>query len=220
MNTTAIKLIIFDYDGVIVDSFPVYHQIYELICRRFNKHWPADIEEFKTIYAGSSKEYYKNAGFSEQEILEATKIIKEELPKHEPAIYEGISETLSTLRGRYRLAVISSSPHEEVEQRLKAFGLYTYFDFVFGRPAHQLSRMVKTEYMRNVMADLGLEPSQVLLIGDRNVDFTEGSDAGLTNIILVKYGWGYDPKKIPDYQEPGVLINKPADLLKVIKLIN
>lgn len=211
-----IKLIIFDYDGVIVDSFPIYHQIYKKICEKFGKNWPPTIEEFRKIYGNNSNDCYRNLGFNEEQKLEATKIIKQELSNYEPKIFEGIEDTLKKLQGQYKLAVVSSSPHEEVERKLRKFGLNGLFDFVIGRPHHQLERFVKTEHLKKVAGDLGFTEDEVLLIGDRNVDFVEGSAAGLKNIILVDYGWGYSLKEIPDYKKL-YLIKKPTDLLILLK---
>ena len=42
-----IKLIIFDYDGVIVDSFVNVHLVYKIICKKLGKQYPEDFKDFK-----------------------------------------------------------------------------------------------------------------------------------------------------------------------------
>ena len=74
------------------------------------------------------------------------------------------------------------------------------FDFIIGRES-LVHRFVKTDSIKKIIRDLGLKFNEVLVIGDINIDFIEGSKAGLTNILIVDYGWGYNLKVIPDYKQ-------------------
>lgn len=210
-----IKLIIFDYDGVIVDSFPIYHKIYRTICDLTDKKWPGDIDTFRKIYGKNSHECWNNLELTDEEKIIASKTIKEELPKYEPRAFEDIDKVLGNLRHKFQLAVVSSSPIEEVKRNLNKYDLMKYFDAVIAKEHDKINRFTKTEHIRKLIADKGLKLDEVLLVGDRNVDFIEGHSAGLKNIILVDYGWGYNKKEIPEY-ESKFLINKPADLLQLL----
>jgi phosphoglycolate phosphatase len=211
-----IKLIIFDYDGVIVDSFPNVYEVYKIICDRLGKQYPERIEDFRKIYGNTSSECYENLGFSEEEKIRANLIFKEEILKKEPTVFEGIADVLELLHKKHKLALLSSTYRNEVEQKLKKFGLLPFFDFIVARENHHTERFSKAEPIKKIISDLALEPEEVLLIGDRNIDFIEGSAAGLKNILLVDYGWGYDRKEIPNYRQK-ILIEKPKDLLKAIE---
>jgi len=39
---------------------------------------------------------------------------------------------------------------------------------------------------------------------------------GVDNLILVEYGWGYDPANVPEYKSR-MIVNKPKDLLKAVE---
>ena len=210
-----IKLIIFDYDGVIVDSFPNVHSVYQIICKKLGKSCPDNLEDFKKVYGHSSSECYSQLGFSEEERIKGNIIFKEEILKKDAKPFEGITEVLKKLHKNYKLAVISSSYKEEIEQKLKKFGLLKLFDFILAKESH-VGRFEKTESIKKVMKKLAVKSNEVLLIGDRNVDFIEGSKAGLSKILLVDYGWGYDLKEIPEYKQK-VLVKKPNDLLEAVK---
>lgn len=214
-----IKLIIFDYDGVVVDSFPNVHKIYQTICKRLGKHWPEKLEDFRKVYGHTSSECYDNLGFDEKEKIKANLIFKEKILKKEPIVFEGIANVLRLLHKKHKLVLLSSTYRNEVEQKLKKFGLLSFFDYIIARENHHTERFTKTEPIKKIINDLALKPEEVLLIGDRNIDFIEGSAAGLKNILLVEYGWGYNQKEIPDYKQK-ILIKKPEDLLKAIELFN
>jgi len=210
-----IKLIIFDYDGVIVDSFPNVHNVYKIICKKLGKSCPGDLEDFKKVYGHSSSECYSQLGFSEEEKIKGNMIFKEEILKKEPKPFEGIIEVLKELHKNYKLAVISSSYKEEVEQKLEKLGLLKLFDFILAKESH-VGRFEKTESIKKIMDNLEIKSDEVLLVGDRNVDFIEGSKAELNNILLVDYGWGYNLEEIPEYKQK-VLVKNPKDILKAVK---
>lgn len=210
-----IKLIIFDYDGVIVDSFSNVHKVYQIICKKLGKDCPDNLEDFKEIYGHSSSECYSQLGFSEEERIKGNIIFKEEILKKEAKPFEGIINTLKELHKDYKLALISSSYKEEVEQKLNNFDLLNLFDFILAKETH-VGRFEKTDSIKKVVMNLGLKLDEVLLIGDRNIDFIEGTKAGLKNILLVDYGWGYDLEKILEYKQK-FLIEEPKDILEAVK---
>lgn len=210
-----LKLIIFDYDGVIVDSFSDCHDVYKIMCKKLGKSCPKDIKDFKKVYGHTSDECFAQLGFSDKEKAMGNIIYKEEILKKTPKPFEGIIEVLKKLHKNYKLALISSNYKIDVEQKLKKFKLLGLFDFILARK-DQAGRFEKMRSIRRIMNNLAAKPNEVLLVGDRNVDFVEGSKAGLSNIILVDYGWGYTPEEIPDYKQKK-LIKDPKDILEVVK---
>ena len=132
--------------------------------------------------------------------------------------FEGIIDVLKKLHEDYKLVLVSSAHLEEVEQKLKKFGIYNLFHSVIGRVINA-GRFKKTESIKKIIRDMRIDEDEVVSIGDRNVDFIAGSKAGLHNIILVDYGWGYDLSLIPDYKKK-VSVKEPIDLLDAIKSYN
>ena len=59
------------------------------------------------------------------------------------------------------------------------------------------------------------------VIGDRNVDFDQSIEAGLSpdNVILVEYGFGYYPEDMSNFKQT-VRVEKPEDLLEAIGKID
>jgi phosphoglycolate phosphatase len=212
-----IKLIIFDYDGVIVDSFPNTHDAYKTICKKLGKSCPEKLEDFRKVYGHTSSECYQQLGIlSEEEKIKGNAIYKEEILKKEAKPFKGIIEVIKELHKRYKLALISSTYKEEVEQKLKKFGLLNLFDFIFAREGTHVTRFEKTDSIKKTAKSSGIKLEEVLIIGDRNVDFIESSRAGLKNVLLVDYGWGYNLDGIPEY-DPKAVVKKPKDILEAVK---
>ena len=145
-----VKLIIFDYDGVIVDSFPNVHAVYQIICNKLGKSCSENLEDFKKVYGHSSSGYYSQLGFSEEERIKGNKIFKEEILKKDPKPFKGIIKVLKKLHKDYKLAVISSSYKEEVEQKLEKLGLLKLFDFIIAKESH-IGRFEKTEPIKKII---------------------------------------------------------------------
>lgn len=210
-----IKAIIFDYDGVIVDSFPSVFAVYRMICDRLGKQCPDDIDAFRKVYGYSSDEFAKNLGFSADEWAESESIFKKEILKKESALFPGIIETLAELHKKYKLVVISSNNTEEVMQKLERFGMTNYFDIAIGTRTPQ-GRVPKMQAIKETMQKLGVAADEVILIGDRDVDHDDGAAAGLTHIVLVEYGWGYSRDKYPQK----VVVENPIDIIKAVQAID
>ena len=138
-----IKLIIFDYDGVIVDSFSNVHEVYKIICKKLGKSCPEDLEGFKKIYGYSSSSCYSQLGFSEEERIKGNIIFKEEILKKEPKLFNGIIEVINNLHKNHKLALISSNYKDEVKQKLEKLGILKLFDFILAKESH-VGRFYKT----------------------------------------------------------------------------
>ena len=211
-----IKAIIFDYDGVIVDSFSSHHRAHQILCRELGVKCPENVEEFKRVFGYNFIEGYQNLGISKKDYPKAGKIYERERLKSKLALFGGIKKVLKELSQNYKLILISSNYIKELKQKLENFQMSNYFSEVIGADVYH-KRFDKTEPIKQFMQKQGLNPNQVIFIGDRNVDYDEGKKAGLKHILLVEYGWGYDHKIIPRQE---YIIEKPADILKAVKSLN
>ena len=105
-----IKAIIFDYDGVILDSFHSLHEVYKIMCKELGKKCPEDIEEFKKLYGYTSKELKKNLGISEgDEDMKSNIIYNREIIKKDHSLFEGMREVINKLKESHKLILIHTS---------------------------------------------------------------------------------------------------------------
>lgn len=212
-----IKAIIFDYDGVIVDSFTNIYEVYKVICKKLNKKCPDTIDGFRKIYGDTFLDLYRNLKIETQEEKEKAEVIyKEEVLKREPQVFNGIIETIKKLHKKYQLVLITSNYREEAVKKLNKFGILNYFTHIIGKTDDTPTNLRKTEEMKKIVKIINLREEEIVTIGDRSIDYKEAKEAGLNNILLVDYGWGYDLNQIPEYK-PKFIIKKPEDILKAIE---
>lgn len=211
-----IKTIIFDYDGVLVDSFSNVHQVYRVIGRKLGVKIPDTVEQFRKIYGYDFHECYRNLGLNAKQQKQAVKIFEGEILSKEPAVFEGIDEVLSWAGKRYRLVLISANFAAEVRNKLHTNGLEHYFSSILGQEFGG-GEVNKSDEFAAVLNQYNCKAEETVVIGDRRSDYDAAKRAGIDQIILADYGWGYDRSKIPDriYH-----VCKPIQLISVIQQLD
>lgn len=210
-----IDTVIFDYDGVIVDSFPSLHKIYLEICDKLGKSCPEDIEEFRQFYlsAENFRDFYSKLGILSDEENLAENIYREGLIKYESPFFDEIVEVLNTLKNDgYRLVLLSANYKKEIVNKLTNENLLEHFVKIEGNEEH-LGVLKKEDKIKRILSELGSETA--IMIGDMNTDYESSRKAGI-HPILVEYGWGYNPEKVLDYNL-SIKVNRPNDLLSAIE---
>ena len=206
-----VKVIIFDYDGVIVDSFPSVFAVYQKICQKFGVAFPEDIETFRVVYGYSYFECLKNLGISEDDFDVVQSMFKNEIVKMDHKVFQDISEVITELAKNYKLFLVSSSHSQEVLPKIAKLGLAISFEKIYCG-ADQKSH--KSALFKEVLRDFDYSPEEVIIIGDRAIDYDSAKRLGIDdrNIILVNYGWGLDKNRIGNAK----VAENPKEILNLI----
>ncbi len=212
------KLVIFDYDGVIVDSFPAQYEIYKIIGERFGKQIEPTIEEFSKAFSSGYTKYRRGIGVKPEEDSIADRIYAEESIKRKPRLFEGISEVIETLGKEYIVAIISANYKRNVLDKLVYYQIHHHFSHIIGLSDKSGEVIQKDVEIRKLLSELKLSPRDAVMIGDRIVDYTDAKKAGVDKVILTNYGWGFDKALAPDRVK--VEVNEPKDIIKALKSIN
>jgi len=213
-----IKAIVFDYDGVIVNSFPGVYEVYKTICSQLGVPYPASIEDFKQKYGYNYKELLKNLGVTKDaDLRRAQEIFAQEIVKQDPPLYPSIATVLGELHQKYRLFLITANLREEALQKLKKYNLAKYFSHVGGVEETNNTYGKRSE-IKQVLEQERLNPNEVIYIGDRNIDYDVAYDVGISSIILVEYGWGFDRNYASDIQN--IPVKRPLQILEAVQKLD
>ena len=216
-----IKAVAFDCDGVVLDSFKNVHQAYKAAAKYFGVSCPEDIEEFRKIYLHCPKwtDRLEHLGIGKKNAKKADEIFKRQYKRSGPMPFNGISETLEELSYAYPLFLITSSHQDDVRKLFTEYGLFDFFQEIRGsvKPGEYCG---KTQNLLEIMALRNWMPDQLVMIGDTENDLLEAKQAGVSNVILTDYGYGYNKDKI---QQAGyklkTIVSKPEDILAAINEI-
>ncbi|MFA5995647.1 MAG: HAD family phosphatase [Patescibacteria group bacterium] len=131
----SIKAVIFDLDGVIVASEPVYNELFLQWARDHAvEFYEADFQRYigstwQDLLQTINTTFQKSFDVRQEQNDIVQRIIKHIAQVGIP-LKENIEETLQQLKPHYRLGVTSSSPRLVVERILKHHGLFNYFDVI------------------------------------------------------------------------------------------
>lgn len=127
-------------------------------------------------------------------------------------VYEGIPETMKSLKERgYILCVASCKKQEEAEMLMKHFGIDGYLTYVSGLTYGV--REQKAEILEYGMQKVGADRENSVMVGDTIYDI-EGAAAAGVDCVLCK--WGFADEKAMA-AKVAFTAERPADLLKFLE---
>ena len=204
------KTLIFDFDGTIADTFDVGLEIVNVLANRWGK--PSlnhlSVEEIRDMDA---KTWFKKLGIPFWQIIYSVKLVKQEFKKRlsEIALFPGILHTISTLKNRYRIGIITSNSLENVNHVLDKYHLnFSSFDFINSAS----SIFGKTRELKSVMKVHGLKKSDMIYVGDEVRDILAAKKFG---VKIVAVTWGYNSKNLLKKFKPNYLIDNHEELVNI-----
>ena len=184
------KALIYDMDGVIVDSEIIHMKAETILLARYGI--TAD-EALLKPYRGTSdktmfediKEQYDAAYDVAGIVAEKDALMRELLRTEELVPIAGALELIAAtdaLRPRgIRTAIASSSPHETIAHVTQTFGITDKFDVIESGAALPMSKPDPTIYLKTAEL-LGVAPADCLVIEDAAVGAQAALRAGMTCI--------------------------------------
>lgn len=181
------KAVIFDMDGVIIDSEPVYNGIHEKMLRDFGVKEILDVPEDYTGMTNSAvfkivREKYNLKQTVEEISAYQLKVILEEFSRLEDEPIDGIRDLLALLKEQQiKTAIASSSARKLIETVVKKFNLMAFFDVIVSGeevPAGKPAPDVFLEAARQ----LHVSPENCLVIEDSKNGTIAAKAAGMSCI--------------------------------------
>lgn len=172
-----IKNILFDFDGVILDSMEIRDYGFRKVLEKYDKN--KNIEEFIKFHrtnGGLSRFYkikyffnnYLNKEITENEIYlladEFSKIMREKLTCKNYLITETIQFIKNNYK-KYDMYIVSGSEQNELRYLCKELGIDNYFKLILGSPIH------KNDLVREVLVQENKKTNETILIGDSINDY-------------------------------------------------
>ena len=187
--------ILFDLDGTIVDSAPGIVQSIAHTLREMGRPVPPMKELLHWVGPPLPQSFQTRGGIEAERVDEAVAIYREQylnIGAYDARIFDGMGAILRDLRAEGRhLAIATSKPTTPATLMLEHFTLVPYFS-VIAAAADDESRGEKHLIIDDALAgldDLGIDPSRVLMVGDRIHDI-EGARQHDIPCAVVHWGYG------------------------------
>jgi HAD superfamily hydrolase (TIGR01549 family) len=173
------KALIYDFDGVIVDSLEANEFYYNRLLRHFGLP-PVRAEQKEIIQTRTSQEVIELL-FDNHSLIEEARVFEKKMNNDEiiPMIQlePYIRETLEGLKDRYRTA-IATNRGKSLPLVLEFHNLGQYFELTISSSQVQHPKP-HPEYLEIILQKFSLSPNQALYIGDAEVDARLASAAGV-----------------------------------------
>jgi len=193
MKGTNWESIIFDFDGVLVESGDIKTQAFADLYQSYGNTIVSEVIHFHKLNGGLSR--YKKFRYFQQNLLKKpplTQSEEEELDKSFSKLVveavidsdpvPGANEFVRIEASRIPLFIASGTPEEELNTIVTRRGLDPYFTEVRGSPK------LKETLIAEILSTHELTPKHVLMIGDALIDYQSAQANNVAFLGRVRIG--------------------------------
>ena len=200
-----LKAVIFDMDGVLVDSEPLHYEVNRLTMQHeFGKD--LDYEYYKQ-YIGSTVMAMWNKiikdfsleGYTAQQLFDISEDVKEKLLEHDgyPEV-PGVVSFVKSISAKYKLAVASSSALANIEKNVKKLGIEGDFDALVTGLSVKNPKPAPDIFLK-AAEQLGVKPEECIVVEDSCNGTRAAKAAGMACIGFINPGSGEQDLSAADY---------------------
>jgi phosphoglycolate phosphatase len=206
-----VRVIIFDFDGTIADTFWQGLEILNEMADEFGYRKLAE-DELPQARDMTTRQLMRFLGISNRRLPviahKGVKRLRAKIREIQPI--PGVPDILRELNARgLRLGIVTSNSEENVGIFLENHGI-AFFEFV-----RSSSRLLgKAREIRQVMKAGKFGPADVLFVGDETRDIEACRRAGIRCAAVT---WGYNSRRSLEAQAPQFVLDRPDELLGLIE---
>ena len=193
MKATNWQAIIFDFDGVLVESGDIKTQAFAELYQSYGDTVVNKVVRYHNLNGGLSR--YEKFRYFQQHLLEMppltrdeereldirfSKLVVEAVITSKPV--PGANELVHKESTRIPLFIASGTPEIELNTIVTRRGLRSYFTEVRGSPK------LKQTLIAEILSTHSLTPTRVLMIGDALIDFQSARANNVTFLGRVRSG--------------------------------
>ncbi|MBS3070310.1 HAD family hydrolase [Candidatus Micrarchaeota archaeon] len=205
------KLIVFDFDGVIIDSFAEHKRRYDYVYRTFGRRNPAKtLKEWKKWHDSAWELNFTRVGIEGKQINVALERYWNGFAYAKSKPFKGIELVLRAISRKYALAIISNTKGSAVSKALSKFNLRKFFAVIQGG-SHESGKAVR---LAAVLEKCKARAADAVIIGDTPADIRAGKALGVKT-LAVSYGWS--TKERINAEKPDATARTPGGIPKAVE---
>ncbi|MDD2657049.1 MAG: HAD hydrolase-like protein [Candidatus Pacebacteria bacterium] len=196
------NFILFDFDGVIADSFRAAYGVANMMCPHLTE------DEHRRRFEGNIHDWEEPVDRHTKDCRQDIDFFEEYVPRLKKSeIFSGMKEIIAGLAQGYTLVIVSSTVTSPIQDYLNTRDLATYFSWVMGADVHTS----KVEKIKMVFEKYEIGPESCVFITDTLGDILEAEKTGIGAIGVT---WGFHKPETLKRGNPFRLVDSP-DVLPV-----
>lgn len=176
---TELKAIIFDLDGVLIDSLDRQHFIFNELRKKY-KLKEFTKEEFKNKMWGSSLKVNAKNYFEKQDFEKFHKVYNDLVRKHvdKGKLFSDTKKVLEAIKkNNIKIGLVTNTTRDRAINDLKFNNIQDYFETVVSGDDVEKPKPFPDPILKACEA-LKVEPDETIYVGDTKTDFKAGKSAG------------------------------------------
>lgn len=202
------KLLLFDFDGVLVDSLDVYEKTVTDCLQEIGEPLTRGRAEFLELFDGNFYESLAQKGVNMDKFFAASVDILSKVNYAEMKPFDAIRPVLRDLAKNHPMIIISSNDTPTITEALRLYDFNGIFSDVLGSDF----MLSKKDKILHVIKKYSVTLQDIYYIGDTTGDIREGKQAGVKTVGVT---WGWHNKEKMTASRPDYLFDQPEDLLKL-----
>ena len=188
------KHIIWDWNGTLINDIWLVVEIMNKMLKKRNMPG-IDVKKYREIFDFPVIDYYAKLGFdfSDESFEELTvEFIGEYYQRfNECKLFDKVEEVLKKIRDRgISQSILSASKEDVLIEKIKYYGIDKYFIRIIGLENHYAES--KVEKGKEWIAELNLDPQDVLLMGDTAHDYIVSKHIGCDCLLIANGHYSYE----------------------------
>lgn len=221
LDLRIVRAVAFDLDGTLVDSAPdIQHALNDALKKEGLQRFDLDLVRG---WIGDGPDVLIARALAHQGLADADEEFRARLrrwfdaatlaaPLAGGTVYPGILDLVSGLRRLLPMVAVTNKPTPLARAVLDAAGVLPFLDGVHGADAPALRKPAPAMLLA-ACERLGVEPRQMLMVGDSEPDMRSAQAAGCPAMLVT---WGYGHEKLNGW--PAQLrVDTPEHLLQALR---
>jgi len=205
------KLILFDYDGVIVDSMNFNLKVVSSVLENMGFSDFPTVEFCREAECISFEAWARKIGVDESLMDEYVSGVHDRVIAGAPSLplFNGMDKLLLSLCLENDLGVITANSSEAARNFLSHHGIAECFSYIVGCD----TRGPKSEKISKIIEESGCSLENAFFIGDAGTDVQQGRLAGVKTIAVT---WGFQGRSRLEIERPDFIVDSIEDLNQIL----
>lgn len=203
------KLLLFDFDGAIVDSLDFYEEAVKLCLAKIGQPLIKTRADFLELFDDNFYVSLEKKNISIDAYMQAADEVLAKLNYARIRPVAGLLPVLTKLQTGNILVIISSNGSPDIRMIMDRLRITTFFHDILGSD----TGFSKKEKIRLVLDKYKVAADRTFYIGDTTGDIKEAKAVGVRTIAVA---WGWHSRERLGALAPDWIIDRPGDLLTVL----